>query len=63
MELLIWARESGGFTVNEAAKKANVKPEKLSGWESGESRPTINQLRKLASIYKRPLNPVTTRGS
>lgn len=54
-ELLVWARESAGFTQAEAAKKAQVKVERLTSWEVGERRPTIPQLRKLAGIYKRPL--------
>ncbi len=54
-ELLIWARESAGLSMTEAARKAIVKPEKLTAWEMGEDRPTVNQLRKLAEIYKRPL--------
>lgn len=54
-DLLIWARESAGFTVEEAAKKAQVKPETLARWERDEARPSITQLRKLANIYKRPL--------
>jgi Zn-dependent peptidase ImmA (M78 family) len=41
--------------VEAAAKKARVKTEQLEAWEKGESRPTINQLRTLAGIYKRPL--------
>lgn len=54
-ELLIWARDSAGYSVEEAAQKAQVKAEQLSRWEAGERRPTINQLRALARIYKRPL--------
>lgn len=38
-----------------AARKAAVKPEQLSDWEAGTSRPSIPQLRKLATIYRRPL--------
>jgi len=54
-ELLVWARESARYQVHEAAKKANVSAERLREWESGDSSPTINQLRTLANIYKRPL--------
>ncbi len=54
-ELLIWARESAGFTLADAARKAKVNPEKLEQWEDGRARPTIPQLRELARIYKRPL--------
>ena len=54
-ELLVWARKSARYQVHEAAKKANVSAERLREWESGDSSPTINQLRTLANIYKRPL--------
>lgn len=54
-ELLVWARESAGYSVEEAAQKAQVKAEQLAAWETGERRPTINQLRTLARVYKRPL--------
>lgn len=54
-ELLVWARKNAGLTLEEAAKKVLVKPERLASWEAGERRPTINQLRKLAKAYKRPM--------
>jgi Zn-dependent peptidase ImmA (M78 family)/DNA-binding XRE family transcriptional regulator len=53
--LLAWARESAGFDVATAAKKAGVAPERLSAWEADEAQPTMNQLRKLAHIYRRPV--------
>ena len=54
-ELLVWARTSAHFQPHVAAKKANVPVERLLEWEAGGSSPTINQLRTLANIYKRPL--------
>jgi Zn-dependent peptidase ImmA (M78 family)/transcriptional regulator with XRE-family HTH domain len=54
-ELLIWARESARLSVEQAARKAQVKPPRLAAWERGESQPTIGQLRKLGRVYKRPL--------
>lgn len=54
-ELLVWARESAGLLIADAAHKAQVKVELLLAWEAGERRPTIHQLRTLGSIYKRPL--------
>jgi Zn-dependent peptidase ImmA (M78 family) len=54
-ELLIWARTSFGLTPEVAAKKIGVKLHILQSWESADSSPTINQLRKAASVYKRPL--------
>ncbi len=54
-ELLVWARESIGLKPEEAAKKAGITRARLTAWESGLEAPTINQLRTLARIYKRPL--------
>ena len=54
-ELLGWARTSARLDEEEAAKKVGVKRERLLSWESGESQPTIGQLRKLGRAYKRPL--------
>lgn len=54
-EVLKWAREDAGFSLEEAAKAAQVAVGQLQRWERGEINPTINQLRKLANKYKRPL--------
>ena len=61
-EILVWARESAGFDVEEAAVKAGFKNsqkasagEKLATLEAGDRQPTRNQLVKFASVYKRPL--------
>ncbi len=54
-ELLTWARQTAGFTLPEAARRAQIKSAQLDVWERGESRPTITQLRTLARVYKRPL--------
>jgi len=53
---LTWGRETAGLEVEEAAKKIQIKPERLESWEAGEKQPTINQLRKLAHVYRRPLS-------
>lgn len=54
-ELLVWAREKIGYSIDEAARKLRVSKERLSTWESGAARPTVNQARKAAGIYRRPL--------
>lgn len=54
-ELLIWARRCSGLSIQEASKKIPVKPDRLESWERGQLRPTINQLRKLSNVYKRPI--------
>lgn len=50
-KLLVWARETAGYTVE--AIESNYA--KLSEWESGQSYPTYNQLEQLACKYHRPL--------
>ncbi len=55
--VLVWARETAGMTREVAADKAGVSAERLASWESesDEQKPSFAQLRKLASVYKRPL--------
>jgi Zn-dependent peptidase ImmA (M78 family) len=54
-ELLVWARQSAGFSLDAAAAKLRVPEDRLRSWEAGETRPTIAQLRMAAKVYKRPL--------
>ena len=53
--VLIWAREKAGMSLELASQKAGVKEEQLAEWEAGIARPSIPQLRKLATVYRRPL--------
>jgi transcriptional regulator with XRE-family HTH domain len=57
-ELLRWGRTSAGFSLEEAAAKVPVDPERLAAWEEpdGHERPTMNQLRTLAKAYRRPIS-------
>lgn len=54
-ELLIWARQSAGLTI-EVASKSITTPKQLELWERGETAPSIRQLTLLANKYKRPLS-------
>lgn len=54
-QVLLWARKTAGYSLQEAANRAHVKIEQLESWEQGEQRPSVSQLRKLAKLYKRPL--------
>ena len=54
--LLVWARDSASLTVEEAAQRVGQTPERLRAWECGEETLTIPQLKKLASIYNRPVS-------
>ena len=51
-EILKWARERSGYSLNEMVEKFN----KIENWESGEETPTYVQLEKLAyTHYKLPI--------
>jgi transcriptional regulator with XRE-family HTH domain len=52
--VLMWARENDGHTPEFVAKKLNVTPGDVAGWEAGAARPSLAQLRKLAKLYRRP---------
>lgn len=61
-EILIWARESAGMSVELAAEKLGLREakglaptERLALLEQGEVSPTRPQLVKMASVYRRPL--------
>src|ERR1700692_3551535 len=55
--LVIWARETAGFTAAEAAKRLDIDEARLAAWEdpASDDAPSIPQLRKLAGLFKRPL--------
>ena len=50
-----WAREKSHYSLETAAKKIGVAPEKLKEWENGKSLPTMTQARKMSQTYRRPL--------
>jgi len=61
-DILVWARETAGLSVEDAAMKLRLTTsarstaaEKLESLESGEKSPTRNQLNVMASVYSRPL--------
>jgi Zn-dependent peptidase ImmA (M78 family)/transcriptional regulator with XRE-family HTH domain len=54
-DVLRWARESIGVSLEAAAKRAGVTAERLQGWEAGTAEPTVAKLRDLAKLYQRPL--------
>jgi Zn-dependent peptidase ImmA (M78 family)/transcriptional regulator with XRE-family HTH domain len=54
-ELLIWAREAVGFSIEEAAKRASVALSTLQKAEAGQGRVSMTQLNSLADAYKRPI--------
>ncbi len=56
-ELLVWARQSAGLSLEQAARKLGLsKSDRLDAFEKGDLQPTVGQLRKAARVYKRPLS-------
>lgn len=53
--VLVWARESMGRTVKEAAAILGESEEQVLQWEAGQKQPTLHQVKALARFYKRPL--------
>lgn len=53
-EILRWARDRCGLTIEEVAESFKGQAVKIMLWESGEKVPTVLQGRKLADIYDRP---------
>ena len=56
--MLVWARDTAGYSIEEIAEKLNKDPAVISAWEnrSDDERPFMGQLRRLADIYKRPIS-------
>lgn len=52
--LLAWAREQSGLPVEAVARRLQVDPAKVTGWEQGEGKPTVRQTIILARLYRRP---------
>lgn len=55
LEMLKWARNYSGLTIEIVAKKFKKRPEDIEMWESGAKKLTFKQLLKIAEIYKRPV--------
>src|SRR5690349_19256510 len=54
-KLLIWARESIAMSKNQASERTGISASRLSQLEEGERKPTLDELKELAKIYKRTL--------
>lgn len=54
-ELLVWARSVTPFkTTLDVQERIKIDASKIDAWESGEELPSINEAKKLASLYKVP---------
>ncbi len=58
-DILRWARETGGFGIEDVVaklKRKRITSETITSWEKGTDSPTYIQLERLAyEIYKRPM--------
>jgi transcriptional regulator with XRE-family HTH domain len=61
-DILVWARESAGLSLEEAAERLGITSserssavEKLEEIETGAKFPTRNQLMRISQVYRRPL--------
>ena len=52
--VLIWARETANYEIEEISNKMDLSSERLTKWEKGEENPTYFQLLDLANHYQRP---------
>ncbi len=52
--IIHWARERLNLSIEDVARKLNVKVDKVKEWESGKSFPTFCQAQKLAKIFSLP---------
>src|ERR1700722_2151491 len=55
-DILRWARVTAGLSVDEAARSLHTRPENVQAWEEGEERPSMAQLRRMATSYRRLLS-------
>jgi Zn-dependent peptidase ImmA (M78 family) len=54
--ILVWARETAGLSIEEAAKKLGLSsPDRLQALEGGQQAPTRRQLVNMSEKYHRPL--------
>ena len=54
-DVLAWARTSASYSRSAAAEKLGIDEDIVAAWEAGSDQPSISQLRRLATLYKRPL--------
>ncbi len=56
-DLLVWARETAGLDLETSAKRIGTSVERMTAWEDDATKdlPTVKQLRKMATVYKRPM--------
>ena len=54
-EVLNWARVGRNLKSEEVEEQLGLEKGIIKKWESGEARPSVENLRDLAEVYRRPL--------
>jgi hypothetical protein len=54
--VLEWAPVSVEYAVDETARKLRIKPKSVKNWGRGGKRPSIGQVRNMATVCKRPFH-------
>ena len=54
-DLLQWARKYSQLGIDYVAHNAGLEIQEITSWESGNARPSISQLRRLAKVYRLPI--------
>lgn len=54
-EIIKWAIESSGWTINEISKRLKVNPILINGWLNANEQPSLYQIKNLSRALKRPL--------
>lgn len=54
-KLLVWARESIAMSKNQASERTGISASRLTQLEEGDRKPTLDELKELAKVYKRTL--------
>lgn len=53
--ILVWAREFLNITLQELSEQLNVSPKTIELWETGNAKPSLQQLRQISEIVQKPL--------
>lgn len=54
-EMIKWLRESSGWTHEDVSRSLNISVDQVERWEEGIDKPTLNELKRMARAFHRPL--------